>query len=241
MSSTRQTHPSDSELAALFGRVPPDRLAPIYQRHRLDADAGVDELIRKICLDGGSTIMSALRKWNGVPYAAVVRDVAGKMNVKTEPDEPVFSIELKLLEEMIRRYLQNASPGEREQVQRYLEQAGKEHRIRVGEIARGSLAVGTMAMMVKRIGQHAAAEIVRQVVLRNAAQKVASEAARRATQIAGWGVPFLNVVFVGWTVADIAGPAFRKTVPTVLEVALLRLEFADETMLPELPPCPPER
>jgi len=230
MLSTPKAHPSDIELAELLRRVPPDRLSPIYERHGVNADSGEHELVRKICLDGGSTIMSALRKWNGVPYAAVVRDVAGKMNVRTEPSEEVFSIEIKLLEEMIRRFLQNASPQEREQVQRYLSRAGSEHRIRMVEIARGSLAVGTVAMMIKHIGQHASAEIVRQVVLRSTAQKVASEAARRATQIAGWGVPFLNVVFVGWTVADIAGPAFRKTVPTVLEVALLRLEYTSEKL-----------
>lgn len=233
MSSTPQTHPSNVELMELFSQVPHDRLSPIYERHCVDANAGLDALVKKICLDGGSTIMSALRKWNGVPYAAVVRDVASKMNVRLEPNEGVFNIELKLLEEMIRRYVQNASPQEREQVQNYLQQAGRENRVRTVEIAKGSMAVGTMAMLVKRIGQHAAAEIVRQVVLRHTAKKVASEAARRATQIAGWGVPFLNIVFVGWTVTDIAGPAYRKTVPTVLEVALLRLEYASEKVKPE--------
>jgi uncharacterized protein YaaW (UPF0174 family) len=38
----------------------------------------------------------------------------------------------------------------------------------------------------------------------------------------------LNVIMVGWTVVDIAGPAFRKTVPTVIEIALLRLEYGSE-------------
>ena len=83
MSSTPKAHPSNIELAELFRRVPPDRLTPIYERHRVNTGAGVHELVRKICLDGGSTIMSALRKWNGVPYAAVVKDVATKMNVPT--------------------------------------------------------------------------------------------------------------------------------------------------------------
>jgi uncharacterized protein YaaW (UPF0174 family) len=31
-----------------------------------------------------------------------------------------------------------------------------------------------------------------------------------------------------WTVVDIAGPAFRKTVPTAIEIALLRLEYGEE-------------
>jgi uncharacterized protein YaaW (UPF0174 family) len=230
MLSTVQLHPSDKALVELFDRVPAERLQLIYERHRVQPEAGTAELVKRISLDGASTVVSALRKWRGVPYETIVRDVAGKMKVKTDHGESIGSIELSLLEEIVRRYLQNASPQEREQVREILQQAGKEHRLGLAEIARGSLAVGTLAMVVKRIGQHAAAEVVRWVVLRNAAQKVASEAARRATQIAGWAVPVLNVVFVGWTVMDIAGPAFRKTVPTVLEVALLRLEYAGEQL-----------
>jgi uncharacterized protein YaaW (UPF0174 family) len=44
--------------------------------------------------------------------------------------------------------------------------------------------------------------------------------------VASYAIPLLNVVMVGWVLSDIAGPAFRKTVPTVVEVALLRMEFS---------------
>jgi uncharacterized protein YaaW (UPF0174 family) len=35
-------------------------------------------------------------------------------------------------------------------------------------------------------------------------------------------------MMVGWTIRDIAGPAFRKSVPSVLEIALLRMEYSPQ-------------
>ena len=42
-------------------------------------------------------------------------------------------------------------------------------------------------------------------------------------RLAGAVIPGLNVLLGAWTLYEIAGPAFRKTVPTVIEVAMLRL------------------
>jgi len=36
-------------------------------------------------------------------------------------------------------------------------------------------------------------------------------------------LPFLNVALAGIALAGLAGPAFRKTIPTVVEIALLRM------------------
>lgn len=228
MPSVPETHPSTARLVELLDGIPAERIQPIYDRHGVENGRGAEALAREISLDGASTVMSVLRRWKGVPYAVIVRDVARKMNVRAGNDEPVPAIELRLLEELVRSYLQKANAEEREQVQKYLQKAGNDHQTQLGEMVSGAMAVGTLALIMEKIGRHAVAEVVRWIVLRTATRRAATEAARRASSIAGWAVPFLNVALVGWTVADIAGPAFRKTVPTVLEVALLRLEYASE-------------
>lgn len=40
---------------------------------------------------------------------------------------------------------------------------------------------------------------------------------------------------VGWTIVDLAGPAFRRTVPTAIDIAVLRLEFGEGQ--PVIPSC----
>ena len=80
-----------------------------------------------------------------------------------------------------------------------------------------------------------AAERVSQETARKAAAAAARSAARRGTErtaelaakhtlrhtLARLVVP-LGTVWAAWTVVDIAGPAFRKTMPAVTYIALLR-------------------
>ena len=40
-------------------------------------------------------------------------------------------------------------------------------------------------------------------------------------------IPVVNVAMTAGLAVSVAGPAYRKTVPTVLDVALLRLEYGD--------------
>jgi hypothetical protein len=47
--------------------------------------------------------------------------------------------------------------------------------------------------------------------------------AMNPTRIAALFIPFLNTILGAKTIFDIAKPAYRKIVPSVIEIALLRL------------------
>ena len=58
---------------------------------------------------------------------------------------------------------------------------------------------------------------------RGTALRQTTAAAKKSAQLAGYAVPGLNIFMGLLTLNDIAGPAYRKTVPTVIELALLRM------------------
>ena len=48
------------------------------------------------------------------------------------------------------------------------------------------------------------------------------------TRIATLEISFLNVAMEAWLVFDISGPAYRKIISSVLNIALLRLQVMGE-------------
>jgi len=217
-----------TETSDVLRRTPKERLAPIYERHEVEAGKGAKALLDEICLDGANTLASILRGWEGVDYGEIVTDVADQLEVPTAGRSPL-ELERAIVEVIINKYLQNASPSEREDLAKVLKQAGADFSRMAAEIAGGVLSAGALALLIRQVGQKVVAQVVSKILLRIAGRQVAKEAGKRAAQLAGLAIPLLNIVMIGWTVLDMAGPAFRKTVPTVIEIALLRMEYEEET------------
>ena len=74
-----------------------------------------------------------------------------------------------------------------------------------------------LTALISTVGQ----EVTKQVI-KKALRVVAGGSASR---IASFAVPILGATMAALTVVDLTGPAFRKTVPTVIDVAILRVEF----------------
>jgi uncharacterized protein YaaW (UPF0174 family) len=217
-----------SETREMLRRAPGEQLAPIYERHDVPVGGGPKALVEEICLDGANTIASIFRGWEGVEYGEIVSDVAEQLGIEPAGRSPK-ELELAILEFIIKRYLENASPEERENLADVLKKAGADFKEVGAAVARGALAAGTLALLIRQVGRKVVAQVIGKIMLRIAGRQAAKEAGKRAAQLAGMAIPLLNIVMIGWTVVDIAGPAFRKTVPTVIEFALLRLEYGEET------------
>ncbi len=69
------------------------------------------------------------------------------------------------------------------------------------------------------------ATVVRQVIIRVMAIFAGRQAALTAARFVAMAVPFLNVIMTAWLIKDISGPAYRKIVPSVFNIALLRIEM----------------
>jgi uncharacterized protein YaaW (UPF0174 family) len=216
-----------SETKDMLGRVPCERLKPIYERHEVEPSKGSNALVDEIRLDGSNTFASIFRGWEGVDYGEVVGDVAKQLGL-TPGGRGARDLEVGILEIIIQKYLENAAPEERENITKILEQAGGDFNRRGADFAKAAFRVGTLALLIRRVGAKVVGQIVRKIMLRIAGRQAAKEAGKRVAQLAGMAIPVLDAVMIVWTVVDIAGPAFRKTVPTAIEIALLRLEYGEE-------------
>ena len=216
---------SNGRLTSLLGIVPKERLQPLYERHGVEPSQGPKALADEIRLDGSNTIASLFRGIEGVAYLEVARDVADKMDVEWKENQKEEAIEQAILGKLISEFLEHATQEEREQVNQILEEVGEKYNNLSKDLLLAGLSAGSLALLIKQVGRKVVANVIERIVAWIAARQVAKEGAKRIAQIAGLAIPLLNAAMIAWTVIDIAGPAFRKTVPTVIEIALLRLEF----------------
>jgi len=224
---------ANGRLIALLSAVQrrsPERLMPLFDRHGVDPEDGVAELVAEVRLDGANSIASVFRGRRGVDYDVVVRDVARKLKLKTRRKDAETDLEGRVLDAVLERYLERASDAQREIIEEELRaalEAAKRDASELGKILKkGAWAAGSLGALVNAVGEQAVAAVVKRIVLATVGRAAAGQAARQAALVASYAIPLLNVVMVGWVLSDIAGPAFRKTVPTVVEVALLRMEFS---------------
>ena len=118
-------HQTTKRLRALLREVETtasERLQPLYNRHGVDEDDGVDALVDEMCLDGANTIASLFRGWQGVGWAEIVRDVAKTLKVESAEDDDHVTVERKILDHLFRQHYESASEDE----QRALDDALRE-------------------------------------------------------------------------------------------------------------------
>lgn len=216
-------HGSDKRLVRLFERIArqdPERLAPLYSRHRLDPARSPDTLVREIRLDGSNSWASILRGFEGVSYDQVVAGVARQLKLASAGVDDEVVQERAVLEAVLGRFFETVPDEQREIL---LHEVGETQLAR--PLRESRWVPGSLEIMARDVGAPELALLLQQVVLRGVGYGLARVAAKRAVGVTGLAVPLLNVAMLGWTAWDLAGPAFRKTVPTVVEIALLRLAF----------------
>ena len=222
-------HNSNIRLITLLNNVPYDRIISIYKRHNVDPDNGIYKLIEKICLDGSNTIVSFLKKGEGVDYFTIIKDVAKLLKVEFKNDSKKVKeedVELIILEYMINEYLKTASDKEKQQIYKIIDESGIDSKDMSKIFSGNKLTDGAIKIIFKNLGGKIASEVIKNITLRIVRNRIIGYAGEQSGELIGLAVPLLNIVMIGWTLFDISGPAFRKTVPTVLEIALLRVEFA---------------
>ena len=216
-----------------------DALCPLFERSDpTDLDLLADynfgpgvrgkncaELVAQIRYNGSNDIAHLLGR--DAEYLDVVRHVAEKMNIKWSRHEDEETIEKRILGEVFSRAWQRMSPAEREPVKKLFADQGLET-----EYISRLLVEGTLADFMPTVGY---------LVTWNVARIVAVAAARGAgvEALGGLVAGGLNLllgplgIMLGMIIlaVDLAGPAYRKIIPTVLQVAYLRQKAA----LAELP------
>lgn len=169
---------------------------------------------------GGNTFMNLLRG-HGVEYQELLMDVCDKMKVNYNKKSSVEMIEYNLLQKILVDSLDNMSVEELKKLMEEMDIPnqgfGKQAFIAALQIAikRGGFSAYKMAVIV--------ANAVSKALLGRGLAMASNAALTRWLSIfagpIGWSVTAI------WTAIDIAGPAYRVTIPSVIQIAYMRAKI----------------
>jgi uncharacterized protein YaaW (UPF0174 family) len=195
-------------------------------------EKNINKLIEEICLDGSSTIASIIRRGKGVSYSEIVYDVAEKIKVEEKEikhydnEKAIESkaIEKNILIKIFQNYLDFIQKNNKTDYQKLYHDiekiSGVDDKKKI--IKEGIL---SFALLIDTVGPKIGAKVIERIIINIIGKGIAKETAKVVMRATGWAIPLLNIALIVWTIIDLQGPAYRKTIPTVLEIALLRLEY----------------
>ncbi|MBP2641519.1 MAG: hypothetical protein H6Q66_2470 [Firmicutes bacterium] len=179
-----------------------------------------EELLAQIRYNGSNDIARMVRGGAVVDYLTIVRDVAKKMDVEWSREESAEEIEKRIFINIFERAWKAMSDQEREPIKKFFEDHGADAQ-NISKL----LIEGTLFDFLPTVGYLVTWNIARIVALASAREVGAGALTGFFSE--GIGALFIGpiglVLGVALTAAfDIAGPAYRKTIPTVLQIAYLR-------------------
>lgn len=192
-------------------------LTEIYQQRYPDHQHYVYEIAAELQLYGGRTEVNFFRE-HGVPYREICCDVAARLKVNFNPQAAIEVIESAILMKVLEDAWDRMSPTQRAT---FLEELGL-NRTKIG----AGLPIHVLRMGIQAGGflSYRVAVIVANQVSRMLLNRGLTFAANRAltrwlSVLAGPVGAALNAV---WIAYDIGAPAYRVTIPSVIQVALIR-------------------
>lgn len=177
----------------------------------------IDLIVKEIQEFGGNSIANLFRG-KGVPYRETLEDVANHMKVEYESADSVESIELKILLKLAIKSMEKMSP--------------EEQRDFLSKISGGKVTGLGPGMMGSLQAVILAGGFSSYILATTVAQAVAKQLIGRGLSFVGTGALMRYIsIFAGpigwavtaiWTAFDLASPAYRVTVPCVVQVAYMR-------------------
>jgi uncharacterized protein YaaW (UPF0174 family) len=180
---------------------------------------------------GANSFVTMLRGGEGVLYKEVLTDVCDKMKVNYNKDSSVDKIENNLLMKILTDAIENMSP---EELKELAESTGVKNTSSI--TPEGMIGV---FQAVFRAGGFKSYQLT--LIIVNAVMKAligrglsfAGNAALTRTMAILTG-PIGWVITGLWTAIDVAGPAYRVTIPAVIQVAVLRQKYLYEKQAEEV-------
>lgn len=174
---------------------------------------------------GGNTFANGLRG-TGVPYREILTDVAKKQKVNFNSNNSVEQIEQYILQSIMEKAIEEMSE---EELKNFLTE------IDAGKTIGTKQAMTAGALAALRLGGFATykmAVIVANAVARSLLGRGLTFAGNATlTRTLGVALGPIGWIVTGlWTLFDIASPAYRVTIPCVIQVAYMRLKLQEEAL-----------
>lgn len=196
-----------------------------YKAHYPNHIKYVDEIMEELQRFGGNTFVNYLARFGkGVLYKEILCDVCDNLRVNYNKNSSVERIEGELFAKILEKAIDKMDTKELEQIVKEINKGtnissalgfGKQAALVAmqGAIKAGGFASYQLALIV-------ANAVAKQVIGRGLTFAANATLTRALSALAGpigWAITGL------WTGVDLAGPAYRITIPAVIEVAFLRL------------------
>lgn len=168
---------------------------------------------------GGNTLANFCRQ-EGVKYKEILKDVCRKMEVYYQNFESTEEIERHLLEKVCMDSVENMSEEELRKMAQELNIPTKNPR-KYMIIAALQMAIRRGGVLFTRIAMYIANMIARMLIGRGiliAGRNALGKFLGILGGPVGWALT------VGWTLYDISSPAYRVTIPGVIQVACMRMQ-----------------
>lgn len=201
-----------------------------YKRHYPDHTKYAKEILKEIKAFGGNTLVNPLRG-GGPRYREVVADVADKIGVPDvgEARHSVAELERRILVKILKDAMDSTEGKDRAELEQALKDAG----VGAGDMsvllssgaAASVIVAGLSGFALYRVSLIVANGVAKHILGRGlsfAANVGLTRSLAVVTGPIGWVITGL------WTVVDLAGPAYRVTIPCVIHVAMLRQKYLSE-------------
>ncbi len=209
------THDKDGTLRLTEELTAQSRYKSYYPDHKKYWDL----IAAEIQCFGANTFCTILRGGRGVLYKEVLTDVCDKLKVNYNKNSPVSVIETNLLMKIIESAIENMSP---EEIKILAESTGIENtsgitpEVMTGFFQAAFRAGGFTSYKMTLIIVNAVFRSLFGKGLTFAANAALTRTMSVLTGPIGWAITG------AWTAIDIAGSAYRVTIPAVIQVAALR-------------------
>ncbi len=190
-----------------------------YKKNYPDHHKYWDKIAEEIQCYGGNTIANTLRG-GGVRYNDIVTDVCKHLKIDIEKDDNTEDLEMKLL----LKILADATADMTKE-----ELASLSNELGLKDILTSSItpmalqaAINLTGFMAYKIALIVANAVAKQLLGRGLSLVANAGLMRGISVFAG---PIGWAMSIAWGIVDIAGPAMRVTMPTVIQVAFLRQQL----------------
>ena len=183
------------------------------------------DIALELQLFGGNTFLNLFRQGRGPSYESIVYDVCKQLNVEVGVYDTTEEMERALLDKVTEKMLDELTPEQLKEIMNKLE---------IRKHTYTKQAVMAALLLTRRINLRLYYYVM-SYILRMATNMLIG----RGVLMAGFGLmsrglsvlmgPIGWILLSGWTAWDIAGPAYRVTIPAVLQIAFLRLKYSESS------------